>query len=217
MVSWEDAIYYGKRSGPRGEAGKAFPLPVKPFDVIPIEISSHTQAAGSNETASEYVAKAIGSAGLKKYSDAIDFIDKAINLDRKAHGPYVLKAEVYMNTSEYARARKELEKAGDMNSVAPEVYYFLGCIDIEEKKAESAKNNLRKALYIDGRFVPARIMLANMHKGEGRTTEAIREYRNSLKALLARKPDDVLAYSGGFSVVSLIGVCRDNLERLKAE
>ncbi|MBF0216553.1 MAG: hypothetical protein HQL30_06115 [Candidatus Omnitrophica bacterium] len=213
MVSWEDAIYYGKRSIPRSGSGKGFP--VKPFEAIPFEPLPAPAYSGSVETAQEFIAKAVESAGLKKYADSIDFIDKAIKLDRKAHRAYVLKAEIYMNTSDHARARKELEKAGDINSMAPEVYYFLGCIDIEEKKAGSAKENLRKALYIDGKFVPARIMLANIHKGEGKTGEAIREYRNSLKYLLAVSPENILPYSGGFSVVSIIGVCRDNIERLK--
>ena len=82
---------------------------------------------------------------------------------------------------------------------------------------EEAKRSFKKALYLNKDFMLAHFGLANIYITEGKHQEAIREYRNTLNILAKHAPDEIVAYSGGFSAVAVADTCKINIERLKTE
>ncbi len=91
----------------------------------------------------------------------------------------------------------------------------MGCISIEESLFPNAKDSLKKAIYLDKDFSLAHFYLAHVYRNEGKPSDAIREYRNTLKLLSRADSGDILPYGGGFDAATLVGACRDNIERLK--
>jgi len=115
----------------------------------------------------------------------------------------------------FEEAKDRLKTALQLDPLFAPAHYLLGCLFNEEGKIEEAKINFKKALYLNANFILAHFALANIYKGEAETKEAIREYRNTLNILGKNAPDDIIAYSGGFSAAAVAGACKSNIERLK--
>ena len=124
-------------------------------------------------------------------------------------------------SSGFASAQQISEKQiRQIDSLFAPAYYLAGCICLEDDQISKAKESLQKAIYIDKDFVMARFYMAYVLRSEGRVSEAIREYRNTLAALSKGLPgprSQMILQSSGFSLGTLKSVCSDNLERLKME
>ena len=229
MVSWGDSIYYRKLlkgEGRRLEMPKSIEEEKLDIDKVLEEISraqaiaeleAEAKKAKPSKKIEEILVEIIKSMHLKEYDTALKLIEEAHLADKKAVDPYYLAAEIFMNQGRIEEAKLKLFEALKLNSLFAPAHYLLGCMYIEENVLDSAKECLRKALYIDKKFLIAHFYLALAFKNEGSSKDAIREYRNTLKLLSKTKPEDVVAYSGGFNAATLMSVCRDNLERLKLE
>jgi chemotaxis protein methyltransferase CheR len=154
---------------------------------------------------------------MKDYDKALAVLREAISTGKDSVDPYYLQAQIYINMGKFREAKDSLSKALARDGMFAPAHYLLGCISIEESLFDSAKESLRRALYIDKDFSLAHFYLAHAYRSQGRTSDAIREYRNALKLLSNTKSDDILAYGGGFDAAAFIGACRDNIERLKME
>jgi len=157
---------------------------------------------------------------LKEYSKAMTLIEKvSIEGDQMADIHY-LAADIFANKNQHEEAKARLRKALAINSLFAPAYYLLGCMDLEKGRIAQSRENLNRALYIDKDFVMARFYMAHAFRSEGRASEAIREYRNTLAALSKEAPSprsQMILQSSGFSLATLKSVCSDNLERLKTE
>jgi chemotaxis protein methyltransferase CheR len=231
MASWQDGIYYRKATGkpeearatPAWETGEPeaeeyveeMPLPKlaaiiehhKPVDLTPEEF----------ETVRQQILRFIY---LKEYSQAMTLIEKVSVEGGKMVDIHYLAADICANRKQYSEARIRLKKALAIDSFFAPAYYLLGCMDLEEGQIAKSREHLTRALYIDKDFAMARFYMANVLRSEGRTNEAIREYRNTLATLSkgALGPrSQMILQSSGFSLATLKSVCSDNLERLKME
>jgi chemotaxis protein methyltransferase CheR len=162
----------------------------------------------------DILVEAIKSFHKKEYGRALLYVNDALDINKDLVDPYYLAAEVYVNQGRFDEAKRMLASAMRVNPLFAPAHYLLGCILMEEDALEKAKNSLRKAIYIDKDFSLARFYLAHAYKSEGKSAEAIREYRNTIKLLSKSSADDILPYGGGFNVATLTNACRENIERL---
>lgn len=229
MVSWNEAIYYRKITAEAALKEKAeIPL-AKSMDeelkealeeISKKELEAEIKMASGLEAPpakdmKEMLVQAIKATHMKEYARALKLLEEAASLDNKAFDPYYLMAEIYMNQGRFSEAKEKLKGALDLNPMFAPAHYLLGCVYVESQDFDQAKENLKKSLYIDKDLALAHFYMGAVHKTEGRIDAAIREYRNTLKNLSMYKPDDIIAYSGGFTAATLMSVCRDNIERLK--
>ncbi|NQU95186.1 MAG: hypothetical protein HQ549_03010 [Candidatus Omnitrophica bacterium] len=230
MISWEDAIYYHKAKGKAPVYTEfAEPLPAKEeidLDKVLEEISkaeatanleAETKKAPPTQKIENMLIQIIKAMHLKQYDKALSLIEEASSVDDKVVDPHYLAAEIFINQGKRGEAKTRLSTALKLDSLFAPAHYLYGCIYVEESDLDNAKKSLKKALFIDKNFLLAHFYLAQVFKTEGRTKDAIREYRNSLKLLSGAAPGDIIAYSGGFNAATFMSVCRDNLERLKIE
>lgn len=226
MMSWDDAIYYQKASKQKISKEQVTVIDEKSqLDKVLDNISRQQAAADLNAELKEkeyaknniegLIIEIIKATHLKDYDKALSLIEQANNMDKYATEPYYLAAEIYMNQGDTDKARNELEKALKTNSLYAPAHYLLGCAYMEKDEDEKAKEYLKKALYIEKDFLLAHFYIAHLYKNEHKISNAIREYRNTLKVLSKSSPEDIIAYSGGFNAATLMSVCRDNIERLK--
>ncbi|KJJ85345.1 MCP methyltransferase, CheR-type [Candidatus Omnitrophus magneticus] len=151
----------------------------------------------------------------KEYNKATNLLEEILKKEKNSVEALPLLVEILINQGKMELARQKLSLLYAINPLFPPAYYFSGCIHVEEGKIDKAKENFRKALYLDKNFLIARIYLAHIYREKGDFNEAIKEYRNTLKVLSLEPAEKIVPYSGGFSVSAIMGICRDNLERLK--
>jgi tetratricopeptide (TPR) repeat protein len=108
--------------------------------------------------------------------------------------PKERKAESVLDTPEYhyAQGKKFLDKAdlaGALrefnqaialkNEFAP-AYEGLALVNIEQKQLDAAEQNIKKALSIDGDFVPAVIARGRLYNARGEFEDAVEEFEDAL-------------------------------------
>lgn len=231
MASWQDGIYYRKAVGkpeavvplpswtseePEVEA-YVEPIPLPELAAIVEHRASALLSPEEFETVRQQIIRLIY---LKEYPKALALIEKVSVEGEKMADIHYLAADIYANRNRHEEARARLKKALALDSLFAPAYYLLGCIYLDESKSDKAKESLLKALYIDKDFIMARFYMAHVLRGEGRISEAIREYRNTLAALSKGAPSprsQMILQSSGFNSATLKSVCCDNLERLKME
>jgi len=226
MHDWQEAIYYRKDKIQKEDAfvalkqvseGLGLEEIIEQLSRVEVEACSDgfKRDQRSPRKIQEVLVEIVKCMHLKKYAQAIAYVNEAVALDKQNIEPYYLAAEIFMNQSKFSEAKHWLFAAVKINPLFPAAHYLLGCIDIEEGKFDQAKESLKKALYLDKDFSLAHFYLGNIYKKQDSVDSAIREYRNTLKGLSKNKLEDIIAHSGGFNVATLVSACRDNLERLK--
>jgi len=232
MKNWEDAIFYGKTKN-----ASQFDEKVSPRSSI-IQSQKAAEKIVSERAAAELRAEEKVSEEkkvvlsrkiksllveitkelyLKRYDSALSLIREAEAIDKNAPQPHYLAAEIRANQGRFREAKDQLEVVLTLDALFVPAHYLFGTIYLEEEDLEHAKVSLKKALYLDGNFSLAHYSLANIYRREGKRDDAVRAYRNTLKVLSQGAPDDIIPYSGGFNVETLLSICRNNIERLKIE
>ncbi len=79
-------------------------------------------------------------------------------------------------------------------------YYLLGTVLMEKGDVAQAEDNFRRAIYFDPDFVMAHFALANIYAMNNRTEESRKFYRNVLKILESRNPEETVPQSEGMAV-----------------
>lgn len=226
MLDWEEAIYYRKRAAK--EVLSEIKVPVRQGvevdrvleEISRKELEAQLKGFKSPETKmakniDEILAEVIKNLYAKKYYVALDLVEQAHKISRDAIEPYYLEAETLSSLGRFEEAKDKLRTALELDPLFAPAYYLFGSLFSDEGKLEEAKKSFKKAVYLNKDFTMAHFSLANIYKNEGQPNEAIREYRNTLNLLVKNAPDDIIAYSGGFSAVAVAGACRSNIERLK--
>jgi chemotaxis protein methyltransferase CheR len=226
MLDWKDTIYYRKRQAKEvlSEIKVSVPQGVG-VDRVLEEISRKELEAQLKEferpetkpvkNIDDLLTEVIKNLHTKKYYVALDFLEQVHKINRDAVEPYYLEAEALSSLGRFEEAKERLKAALQLNPLFAPAHYLFGSLFSEEGQLEEAKKSFKKALYLNKDFTLAHFRLANIYKSEGKPHEAIREYRNTLNILAKNAPDDIIAYSGGFSAVAIAGVCKSNIERLK--
>lgn len=236
MQEWEEALYYtrAKPAAADKEAPKSAPVSAAAVTSTPArrdinqiweEISkAELRAEGEMATRrqrplSMEIQQHMKDIRLrivrKDYNVAIRLIDEAAAEDPHLVELDYLRAEVCFNRGMLDDARNILQSALRKDPLFVPAHYLQGYISLQEEKWDDAKKAFQKALYLDARFPLAYFNLAHVYRNQGRSLEAIREYRNALSVLDARSANTMVAYGGGFDTSTLISVCKNNIERLK--
>lgn len=228
MFDWEDGICYQKHKPREGLSEvKVAGMPKLEMDRIleeisPRELKAQLREFESPETDSaknvyDLLAEANKNLHTKKYYVALDLIGRAQKISKGLVELYYLEAEALSSLGRFEEAKDRLKTAFKLNPLFAPAHYLFAFLFSEEGRIEEAKKSFRKALYLNKDFTLAHFGLANIYISEGKPQEAIREYRNTLNILAKHSPDDIVAYSGGFSAVAVAGACKINIERLRTQ
>ncbi|MDD5634575.1 MAG: hypothetical protein PHW46_04785 [Candidatus Omnitrophica bacterium] len=224
MVDRGGAIVYMRSNG-EPELPRISPLAIKKTDSVIEEILKAEVGAEIRQNRAKkknadifqaLLVKARKAAYLKQYDQAMSLVEEARSMDEDAVDTYCLAAEICANRGWGEKAKASLNAALEKDTLFAPAHYLLGFLYNEEGDIAKAQESFKKAIYLDKDFSLAHFALANIYRDGGRTTDAIREYRNTLDILYGKKIYDIIAYSGGFNAASIAGICKSNIERLKA-
>ncbi len=101
------------------------------------------------------------------------------------------------NRGAYQAALAACERALQIDDLCPQIYLLRGLICAMEEDSAGAAEEYRKALLLDMSFIMPHYYLSRIFSRQGRSRDARRELRNTLR-LLESLPDETLVpYSGG--------------------
>ena len=84
-----------------------------------------------------------------------------------------------MKLKDFAKAEEEIKAAQEKNPLDAGLYYLLGWINQNRSQFGDAVDNLKKALYLDSRFVLAHFRLAAINERLGKYEAAMKGYENA--------------------------------------
>ncbi|HQQ93730.1 MAG TPA: tetratricopeptide repeat protein [Bacteroidia bacterium] len=130
---------------------------------------------------------------VKRYQDAITYVNKSLKLDEGQAKAYHLKGTVYRETGDTAKAISSFQTAIEQDNRFSDAYYDLGLM-YASRKNPLAIDYYTNALKIDPSNMLYRYALAMFLQQLGKTDEAVQEYRNNLER---NKNCDQCAYNLG--------------------
>jgi chemotaxis protein methyltransferase CheR len=184
-----------------------------PDQPIPVgkNIRDHDEEAPE---AGDLLLRAKSEFASKNYQAAEELARRASLSEPQFHEVHTLLANIFFNMNRLDDAERECLQAVQIDSLSAEPRYLLGHIYRKKKHPAKAMENLRKAIYLNSNYSLAHYTLAELHRERGQTIEAVKAYRNTLKALEMESEDEVRASSGGFTKKVLAQVCMKNIKKI---
>lgn len=108
-------------------------------------------------------------------------------------------ARALANRGMLARALETCDAAIALDKLQPAFHYLRATILQEQGDAAEALNSLKRAIYIDHRFVLAHFALGNVQRSLGKRQESNRQFQNALFLLNEHAHDEVLPESEGIT------------------
>lgn len=188
------------RTLPRSEAHKSQPRPcppLKPSIEPPLE-----NALQEAETLLKQEA----------YTRAIERAKEIFSAHPHCEGAYKIAAQAYANMGGYDQAKQLCQQVLQRQPMNVEIYYLLAQIAEDQSELETAKNYLRKIIYLDHSFVNAYLDLTTIYERE-QQPEKVKKMRSHALDLLSKLPPDTVldAHSG-----TTAGQWRDHLQKRSA-
>ena len=135
------------------------------------------------------------------FHSSIDNQQSSIHLARSA-----------ANQGSLSEALGHCEKAIAADRFNPGHYYLRASILQEQGRLYEAVTDLRKALYLDQDFIPALILLGNLIRQQGNRRGSSRHFRNALRLLDRRPPEEVITGAEGLTAGRLLEMIRSTME-----
>jgi tetratricopeptide (TPR) repeat protein len=139
----------------------------------------------------------------KRYARAVELLGWLRREGRdRAHAAYWL-GRITANRGLRDEAIFFLEEALEENPLHVEARYVRALLERDCGRADEASAHLRKVLFVDSGFLPARYALARLYAGEGRWREAERLYQEILLLLEDKEDADPVRGGEGMTVGQL--------------
>lgn len=113
------------------------------------------------------------SQNLKKYGEAVQYFQKAIELDRNYPDPHTNIAVSYAFLGKIDPAIAELQESLRINPYNPEAHNNIAAFYSQKKEYEKAEKELRAALALRPTYGKAFLNLACLYKAKGMNKEAL--------------------------------------------
>lgn len=132
-----------------------------------------------------------------------------------AHAPQILAlaARAHAGRGDLDLAAAEARRALELNPLTTEAHLLIGLIYARQGRYSAAIGQLERARYLDGEAPVIAFHLAECYRQAGRAGDALREYRNTIRTLAARPPDELIE---GVAVGWLGETCRRYVTMIEA-
>jgi chemotaxis protein methyltransferase CheR len=131
-----------------------------------------------------------------------------------SHAPQILAltARAHADRGDLDVAAAEARRSLELNPLTTEAHLLIGLIHARQGHYGAAAGQLERARYLDGESPMIAFHLAECYRQLGRATDALREYRNTIRKLAARPPDELIE---GVAAGWLAETCRRYVSTLE--
>ena len=132
----------------------------------------------------------------KAYTEAINKAKQALVLQSHNFEADYLLAQIYANLGCYSQAIEHCKRASKADAMSIFPNYLQAHIAEEQGDLETAKNFLKKTIYLCPSFVSAYLELGNIYSKEGKLNIAIKMYNSSCDILQKLPPNTPIEQQG---------------------
>lgn len=136
-----------------------------------------------------------------RYDEADGSAESRKLLDREA---LVLQTRALANEGRLSEALKWCKKWVSLHKMDSHAHYLQAVLLLELGQPQQAITAFQKAIYLDSSFVMAHLSLGNIARSAGSMEKARKHYRNALRILIEKPPDEPLAEAEGLTARGLI-------------
>ncbi|MEG3853736.1 CheR family methyltransferase [Microcoleus sp. Z1_C4] len=148
------------------------------------------------------------------YAEAINKAQEAIELQGPNFDAYFLIAQVQANSGNYSQAIEYCNRARKVDPGSVYTDYLQAQIAEEQGQLETAKNLLKRTIYMCPSFVSAYIELGNIYHKEGQIKRAIKMYNSSCEILKALPPNTPIDSQGKMTASQVLMNVKKKLLKL---
>ncbi|UNU25898.1 CheR family methyltransferase [Microcoleus vaginatus] len=148
------------------------------------------------------------------YAEAINKAQEAIDLQGHNFDAYFLIAQVQANAGNYSQAIEYCNRARKVEPGSVYTDYLQAQIAEEQGQLETAKNLLKRTIYMCPSFVSAYIELGNIYNKEGQVKRALKMYSSSCEILKALPPNTPIDSQGKMTASQVLMNVKNKLLRL---
>ncbi|MEG4440594.1 CheR family methyltransferase [Microcoleus sp. AT9_B5] len=150
----------------------------------------------------------------KDYAEAINKAQEAIDLQGPNFDAYFLIAQVQANAGNYSQAIEYCNRARKVEPGSVYTDYLQAQIAEEQGQLETAKNLLKRTIYMCPSFVSAYIELGNIYNKEGQVKRAIKMYNSSCEILKSLPPNTPIDSQGKMTASQVLMNVKKKLLKL---
>ena len=114
-----------------------------------------------------------------------------------------LLAKAYANMGKLDEAKRWCEQAIQAEKLHPDYYYLLATIYQEQGLVEEPIKSLRHAIYLDPELVMAYYLLGHLTRGQSKSGESKKYFKNALDLLSSMEPGEIVPHSDGLTAERL--------------
>jgi tetratricopeptide (TPR) repeat protein len=149
--------------------------------LIAKEFSVVTSPGSTQKDVVNYFNQGLTSYRNKKFDEAMDSFQKAIELNPKYAPAYSGLGDVARAQGKYDEAMKYYQKAIELNPKDFMLFMKLGSISGSQKKPDEAARWYQRAIDLEPKFVPAYRSLGDVFYEQKRYDEAMRSYQKAME------------------------------------
>jgi chemotaxis protein methyltransferase CheR len=153
----------------------------------------------------------------KAYAEAINKANQAIALQPQNFEADYLLAQIYANLGKYSQAIEHCNRASKVDPVSVFPYYLQAHIAEEQEDLETAKNLLKRIIYLCPSFISAYLELGNIYHKEGKVKRAVKMYNSSCDILKALPPNTLIEQHGKMTASQVLMDVKKKLLKLYSQ
>jgi chemotaxis protein methyltransferase CheR len=153
----------------------------------------------------------------KAYAAAIAQAKQSLKMQPYNFDADYLLAQIYANLGKYSQAIEHCQRASKVDAMSVFPYYLQAQIAEEQGKLETAKQFLKRIIYLCPSFISAYLDLGNIYHKEGQITRAMKMYNSSCEILGKLPPNTPIEQQGKMTASQVLLELKKKLLRLYSQ
>ncbi|WP_341731466.1 CheR family methyltransferase [Microcoleus sp. EPA2] len=153
----------------------------------------------------------------KAYAAAIAQAKQSLKMQPYNFDADYLLAQIYANLGKYSQAIEHCQRASKVDVMSVFPYYLQAQIAEEQGKLETAKQFLKRIIYLCPSFISAYLDLGNIYHKEGQITRAMKMYNSSCEILGKLPPNTPIEQQGKMTASQVLLELKKKLLRLYSQ
>lgn len=148
--------------------------------------------------------------------EILEDIQTIVEKDPKNTDAHLFLGKVYANIGLYDKALRKVTDVLDIDDLNADAYELMGSVYYKSGEKEKAIVSFKRATYLNEKTLLSHYYLGNLYKDANLFRQAIKEYKNVMRAFEADSRGDEWLIGEVFTVKQLNGICARNVELLSA-
>ncbi|WP_377477912.1 MAG: CheR family methyltransferase [Microcoleus anatoxicus] len=153
----------------------------------------------------------------KAYVAAISQAKQSLKMQPYNFEADYLLAQIYANLGKYSQAIEHCQRASKVDAMSVFPYYLQAQIAEEQGKLETAKQFLKRIIYLCPSFISAYLDLGNIYHKEGQITRAMKMYNSSCEILGKLPPNTPIEQQGKMTASQVLLELKKKMLRLYSQ